>query len=150
MHTLLPVAAFHSTAIQDNILQGGGWSSIRLCFICVKQWTHFSLVHCSDLQPLDWHPSTWPSMTISVLYPPPWVPVDSTGILWNGRNVQFLWIPMDSQWNSREIPWNSRMISMDSKWNLNGIPMTSKSNQCKNRVQHHIYQRHICMGEIQT
>jgi len=43
---------------------------------------------------------------VTVLYPPPWLPPDSTrlqwnvgipfGIRWNGRNVAFLWIPPDS------------------------------------------------------
>ena len=83
----------------------------------------------------------------AVLYPPPGVLADSARIPWNvgiplgirrnGRNVPFLWIPMDSQWNSSgismEIP---PKFQNDSKWNLNGIPLSSKFNQCKNRVQY--------------
>jgi len=41
-----------------------------------------------------------------------WIPF---GFHWNGRNIKFLWILPDSQWNLDGIP-------MDSQWNLNGIP----------------------------
>ena len=57
----------------------------------------------------------------AVLYPPPGVLADSARIPWNvgiplgirrnGRNVPFLWIPMDSQWNLNGIPGKFHGIS---------------------------------------
>ena len=99
---------------------------------------------------------------VPVLYPPPWVLADSTGIpqnvgIWlgiheNGRNVQFpwkfLWIP-SGIWV--EFPWNlhsnSRMIPsgiwMEFRWLLSLISVKIEFNI-------NIYQRHIYMGEVQT
>jgi hypothetical protein len=58
-----------------------------------------------------------------VLYPPPWVPVESArlpwnvgisfGICWNGRNFEFQWILPDSEWNFNGFHWILSNISMD-------------------------------------
>ena len=51
-------------------------------------------------------------LILTVLYPPPWLPVDSdwnvgipSGICWNGQNLSFCQTPMESKWNS--IPTDS-------------------------------------------
>ena len=114
----------------------------------LKQFTNFA----------RWAP------TIALLYPPPWVPADSTGIPWNvriplgicmnGRNVQFLWIPMDSQWNFREIPWkfqnNSYGFPMEFEWNSSGflveIPLRFQNDSTQIPLRFHSDSRIIPSG----
>ena len=123
-----------------------GWtpeSGIQSLTYCCLIFSHSMHHHFSTL------PSSMSSAGI------PWNVGIPLGICRNGRNVPFLWIPMDSQWNSREFPWkfqndsygfpvefewnscgflvefqgNSMEIPLkfqnDSKWNLNGSPTTS-------------------------
>ena len=81
----------------------------------------------------------------------PWIPSGIPGRFHGNSRM----IPMDSQWNSSgismEIP---PKFQNDSKWNLYGIPMSSKFNQCKNRVQYqHILKTYLSgshMGQVQT
>jgi len=71
-----------------------------------------------------------------VLYSPPRVPADSAGIplrfRQNGRNMKFLWIPLDFQWNSREFPWkfqgNSHGFQVEFEWNSHGFPVEFEWN----------------------
>ena len=72
----------------------------------------------------------WEHIQIAVLYPPPWVPADSTGIPWNvgipfgfcqnGRNIKFPWIP-SVIW--MEFPWIPSVIWMKFLWIPSGIWM---------------------------
>ena len=81
----------------------------------------------------------------------PWIPSGIPGKFHGNSRM----ISMDSQWNSSgismEIP---PKFQNDSKWNLNGIPLSSKFNQCKNRVQYqYILKTYLSgshMGQVQT
>ena len=141
--------------IERNL--GEGYRSVSWIWMRVPVTQYFTLLHefrrippeSHGMLEFHWESAGMVGMCHSCGFP--WIPSGIPGKFHGNSRM----IPMDSQWNSSgismEIP---PKFQNDSKWNLNGIPMSSKFNQCKNRVQYqYILKTYLSgshMGQVQT